>query len=277
MSGATLNNGLNPIASGQGFFMYTTTNGATVDIPESAKIAGGTFFRTNSAQNAPEIQLRNSAGKMDASVFQFINDAQGGYDTYYDAHKMMNDEFNVYTLNQDGNKLALNGLPFQGEQMVIPMGFQAGQGQLSLTFTGLALANGVSQVYLKDNETGMLIDLNQNPVYSFNNAQAGENNSRFELIFTNSVTSLKSMSAQSEIQIFPNPVQSGSFLLKSSALEGQVQVEILDVLGRIVYTSSTTDQSLAQGIRIASPAVKGQYMIRVKAETTSFVKSLIVK
>ena len=77
-------------------------------------------------------------------------------------HKMMNPGMNLYSINNAGNKLAINGLPFGGDQMVMPLGINASVGSYTLNFVGLNILNDASVVYLKDNETGAIVDLNQN-------------------------------------------------------------------------------------------------------------------
>jgi len=267
--------GSSPIASGQGFFMFTPSSGS-VDIPETAKSTGGTFFRTNTNPTAVEIQLKNSQGQMDAALFQFLNDAQPGYDTQYDAQKLMNPGLNVYSINIENNKLAINGLPFDGDQMVMPIGFKAGQGSYSLTFLGLDILNDANEVFLKDNETGMIQDLNQNAIYSFVNAASGINNDRFELIFTNSVTGLSSV-IQSSVVVYPNPVNSGTFTVATANLNGAVTIVIMDMLGRKVESKVVYNLGLTSEIQMVTPSVSGQYSVKVSGSNGTVVKSLIVK
>ena len=257
--------------------MFSTTNGATVTIPETAKTTGGTFVRTNTAQNAVEIQLKNNSGQMDAALFQFLNDAEAGYDTKYDAHKMMNPGMNLYSINNAGNRLAINGLPFGGEQMVMPLGFNATVGSYTLNFVGLEIMNDASEVFLKDNETGTIIDLNQNSEYAFVITQAGQNDSRFELIFTNAVTSVNTLKNAASVAVYPNPVSTSNFTVATANLSGKVTVEVLDVLGRKVDSKVFETLKASTEIHINKPTVAGQYSVKVTDAKGSVVKSLIVK
>lgn len=277
MSGS-IAGGPSPIASGQGFFVYTTTNGATVTIPESAKaLTNGTFFRTNTTQNALEIQLKNSAGQSDVSLLQFHNDAAAGYDTKYDAYKMMNPEMSLYSILADGGKLANQALPFEGEQMTLPLGFKAPEGSYTLNFSGLDILNEASVVYLKDNETGAIVDLNQNAEYAFVLAQAGQNENRFELIFTNTVTSVNTLKNTASIAIYPNPVSSEKFTVATANMIGKVTIEVLDVLGRKVDSRVFETLKASTEIQINKPTVTGQYSVKVTDAKGFVVKSLIVQ
>jgi len=271
--------GPSPIASGQGFFVYTTTDGATVTIPESAKaLTNGTFFRTSTTtQNALEIQMKNSAGQSDVSLLQFHNDAEAGYDTKYDAYKMLNPEMNLYSILADGGKLANQALPFEGEQMTLPLGFNAPVGSYTLNFFGLDILNEASGVFLKDNETGAIIDLNQNSEYAFVLAQTGQSENRFELIFTNAVTSVSTLKNVSSIAIYPNPVNSEKFTVATANLIGKVTVDVLDVLGRKVDSKVFESLKASTEIQINKPSVAGQYSVKVTDAKGSVVKSLIVE
>ncbi len=270
--------GPSPIASGQGFFVYSVSNGATITIPEAAKaLTSGTFYRTNTAQNAMEIQLKNSAGQSDVSLFQFHNDAEAGYDTKYDAHKLLNPGISVYTLTSENGKLANQALPFVGDQMVMPIGFKAEQGAFTFNFTGVDVLNDASNVFLKDNETGEIVDLQANPVYAFVNNSASENNTRFELIFTNAVTSVKSVSTSSTFTVYPNPVSADHFTVAAANLSGKVTVEVLDMLGRRVENKVFENFGKTTEVQIAKPTVAGQYSVKVTDAKGSAVKSLMVK
>jgi hypothetical protein len=270
--------GPSPIASGQGFFVFSVSNGATITIPEAAKsLASGTFYRTNVAQNALEIQLKNIAGQSDASLFQFHSDAEAGYDTKYDAHKLLNPGISVYTLTSENGKLANQAVPFAGDQMVIPIGFKAELGAYTFNFNGLDVLNDASNVYLKDNQSGEIVDLQANPVYAFVNNSALENNTRFELIFTNAVTLVKSVSRSSTFTVYPNPVSSENFTIATSNLSGKVTVEVLDILGRKVDSKVIDNISNSAEILMNKPSVAGQYSVKVTDQKGSTVKSLSVK
>jgi hypothetical protein len=190
---------------------------------------------------------------------------------------MLNPEMNLYSILADGGKLANQALPFEGEQMTLPLGFNAPVGSYTLNFFGLDILNEASGVFLKDNETGAIIDLNQNSEYAFVLAQTGQSENRFELIFTNAVTSVSTLKNVSSIAIYPNPVNSEKFTVATANLIGKVTVDVLDVLGRKVDSKVFESLKASTEIQINKPSVAGQYSVKVTDAKGSVVKSLIVE
>ncbi|HOY94377.1 MAG TPA: T9SS type A sorting domain-containing protein, partial [Catalimonadaceae bacterium] len=275
ISGAVANGSINPLTTSQGFFVFTTINGSTLGIPETAKTTGGTFFRTASLSGV-EVKIQNTNGKSDRTVFQFVNEASASYEPNFDAKKVLNPGMNIYTIEGQNQKLAINALPFEGEQMVVALGYQANAGSHTISLVGLENLNHASQVFLKDNETGVIVDLNQNATYSFVVGQDEVNNNRFELIFTNSVTAVNTKSSSS-VAIYPNPVVSGSFTIATANLSGSVSVEVMDVLGRVIDRQQISNIAQSAELQFNKPATAGKYTVKVTDSKGSVVRSLIVQ
>ncbi len=276
----TTSGGPSPIASGQGFFLFTTTDGATVTIPESAKSAvSGTFFRTSTEASGLAVRISGLQGESDHAVFQFLSDAQPEYEHISDAYKLQNPGLNVYTLLADNSKMAINALPFEGNQMVIPVGFTAAAGAYTLDLAGIENLSAAAMVFLKDNETGSITELNQNSQYAFVVNTSGENHHRFELIFTQSVTSVDRLkdNIQAAVTVYPNPAADAEFTLAMANLSGKISVEVLDILGKQVYSRVLDSQMASNSIQLPKPAVAGQYLVKVKSAGQMFVRNLIVK
>lgn len=268
---------LNPIASGQAFFVRANGPAPTVSIPEAAKVVGGTFFR--SATNEGEvfkIELSNAEGKSDVALFNFLSDATSGHDTKYDAGKWMNSFVNVYTLTE-GRKLAINALPFEGEQMTIPVGLNSPAGAYTFNFSGLSALENVDGIFLRDNETAQLVDLKTQPFHSFTLGQAGEENGRFEIIFTNGLTNFKANQIQvSSSVIYPNPVSGSHFRLSLANAKGEVQIEMTDVMGRILSKTNYSISNDRASLQFEKPARAGQYYLRVQTPSSVQSHTLVV-
>lgn len=274
ITGATLNNAITPIASGQGFLVYTPTS-TSITIPQTAKTtANGTFFRTNTQQTGVELQLIDLNNKKDATVFQFLPEAQDTYEASLDVMKFTNPGLNVFTLSAESYKLAVQGLPFTGEQTTLKVGFAVPQaGSYTFKMVGLDLLNAASQAYLKDNETGSIYDLTVSPLVQFTVANAGVNTDRFELIFTQSVTGITPVKNM-EVQVYPNPT-SGSFVLAQSGLEGETTIEIRDVVGKLISTNVFTQ--LAPEVKLQAPEVAGRYTVTLRNAKGLVTKTILVK
>ena len=276
LTGITQNNSITPIASGQAFFVYTPSN-TNITIPQTAKaLSSGTFFRTSTQASGVEIQLASADGARDAALFQFLPDASSAYEPAVDAIKFRNPGMNVYTINPDNQKLAINALPFAGEQMIIPLGYSvAASGTYKLGIANLENLQADAQVFLRDNETGSIYSLNENPQITFTTAATSGNDQRFELIFTQSVTGSPVPVVKADVQIFPNPA-TGSFTLAYAGLEGTSELEIRDMLGRLV-SRSTIGATLSE-VKLNCPEVAGRYMITIRNQKAGvIVRPLVVE
>jgi hypothetical protein len=274
LTGVTLNSSITPIASGQAFFVKCTS-ASTLTIPQTAKaVSSGSFFRTatENQPNALEIRIKNEDSKFDASLFQFVDGSEWGYETSYDASKFMNLDLNVYTII-DGEKFAINAVPQMDETVIIPLGYSTNKpGNHGFQFDGLNLLNGYDQVYLRDQLNNTITQITTNDTYTFS-TEAGEFNDRFELIFTNSLTVLEDVMVKSIVSVYPNPVSSDKFTVNVLDNSGDVNVVISDVLGKVItngfYKSGT--------IKINKPSRSGQYFVKVTTPKTTVTKSILVK
>jgi hypothetical protein len=275
LTGVTLNNGISPIASGQAFFVKCTAP-STITIPQTAKaISGGTFLRTASdSPTALEIRIKNLNSELDPTLFQFMEDASAGYDTKYDASKMLNPNLNLYTI-ANGERLAINAMPFEPEQTTVQLGFSTVlSGQHRFQFDDLAILNASTQVYLKDNYAGTLTQVESFHAYAFE-TEAGTVNDRFELIFTNSTTYVESVKSQlTNFTVSPNPVIDEDFSVTVKDGSERVELTISDLLGREILSKKFES---GEAIKVERPQVKGQYLIRVKTPSSLHTKSVIVQ
>ena len=269
LTGVTLNSGITPIASGQAFFTKCTS-ASTLTIPQSAKVAtSGTFFRTaTEGQNALEIRVKNPTSKTDACLLQFVEGSQVGYEIEYDATKFTNPDLNVYTVVND-EKFAINGTPFEGNQVVINLGFSTDyEGVHGFQFDGLNFLNFTGQVYLRDNYTNSIYEITSSDTYNFN-ASSGTFNDRFELIFTNSVSNANDLVKSSTMVVYPNPVIGDEFVVGVEETTNNMEVVVCDLLGRVVSKSN--------GSVVKKPTVSGQYVVKVKTSNSTYIKNVVVK
>lgn len=269
LTGVTLNSSITPIASGQAFFVKCTS-ASTLTIPQTAKAAtSGTFFRTSTeGQNALEIRIKNPSSKMDACLLQFVEGSQVGYEIEWDATKFTNPDLNVYTVVND-EKLAINGTPFEGDQVVVNLGFSTDyNGVHGFQFDGLNFLNFTGQVYLKDNYTNSIYEITSSDTYNFNTS-SGTFNDRFELIFTNSVSSANDLVKSTTMVVYPNPVIGDEFVVKVEESTNNMEVVVCDLLGRVVSKSN--------GSVVKKPTVSGQYVVKVKTDKSTYIKNVVVK
>lgn len=270
---------INPLASGQAFFVRANGPAPSITIPEAAKVSGGNFFRSASNQNEVfKIELANTAGQKDEALFNFINDATAGHDPKYDAGKWLNPLLSIYTLTNEGKRMAINAIPFEGSHMVVALGFEAPAGAYTLKFSGLSALENVSQVYLRDNESGILTSIDVESTYAFTVSESGEVNNRFELIFTNGVTELNpTKGAGKSLVVYPNPVEGDIFNVAMANMKGEISLELIDILGRVVQKQQFEMIEASHLHHMKKPTQTGQYMLRIKAADAVKIVPIIVR
>ena len=158
------------IAPGQGFWVEANDAGASLTIPQSErKHSNQGFYKDGEQLNLLSLRVEGN-GYADKMIVQFNDDATAGFDTEFDAWKFEGDEaapqlYSVY----GNNELAVNILPFVGENMIIPVNFKAGAETLyTISVADLANFDEGVEVFLEDLNENNMIDLPQVADYSFN-------------------------------------------------------------------------------------------------------------
>ena len=277
LTGVTLNNSISPIASGQAFFVKCTAP-STLTIPQSAKAAtSGSFFRTATEPNQPnalEIRIKNPVSEFDATLFQFVDGSEWGYETTLDAQKVKNHGLNVYTIiNND--LYAINAVPSQDETVIIPLGYTTRMpGVHGFQFDGITLINGYDKVYLKDLYNGTITEITGSDTQTFE-TEAGTFNDRFEIVFTNSVTTTtKNQILQDNVTVYPNPVTGNDISVNVTDKKSDVEVIVSDLVGREVMRKKYKSGC---EIKFTKPEVSGAYSVKVVTPKKSVVKTVLVK
>ncbi len=81
------------------------------------------------------------------------------------------------------------------------------------------------------------------------------------------------LESESVLSLYPNPALDGRFFIEIPAVEGAVQINILDLQGRLVYSHVSTDSGL---VEIQSNLNSGIYMVNIQAGAFKASKKLIV-
>ncbi|WP_340153344.1 T9SS type A sorting domain-containing protein [uncultured Marivirga sp.] len=205
------------IAMGQAFWVRATSSG-TVTAQESVKYTGGTpeFFKENPKEKIKIIFEGNE--RKDDSYIIFNNEATDAYDPRFDFSNLRNDQHNISSLTTDAEDLKVNHMANLNEEnkcgKSIPLFVRSNTtGQFSLKFEELNSIKMSESIYLIDNFSDEVIEINEGSVYDFEITAdiASKGSERFELSFETKVP--KSVETVAE-DICPN--QSGEILLKST-------------------------------------------------------------
>lgn len=229
----------NTIKPGQGFFVKS--NGVTsLNFDNQMRISGqnGHFLRNGNTIEKHRFWLNLSLNNqvLGQTLIGYVSGATSGVDNGIDA-AYFNDSALALTSLIDDAEYIIQGksLPFAASD-VVPLGFKsdvAGNFTISLSnFDGLFADD--QAIYLKDNATGTLHDL-KSADYSFT-APTGVFNDRFEVQY-NTTLGTNNPVAHNAILI---GVQNQKIQINAGTIVMD-RVELIDVMGRIIYTQGVVN------------------------------------
>ncbi|MGM0932630.1 MAG: T9SS type A sorting domain-containing protein [Bacteroidota bacterium] len=234
------------IPSMQGFFVKVSDSDTdtypvtgTLGINNTTRVNNFTqeFYRNQ--EHAPKSLIRLDAsfkgesGK-DGMVIYFENQASQDFESQLDAHKLMNTDVNVpnlYSLSPDRQQLSINAVARpEDKKETIPLGITTEKGgTMSISLKDLENLPYDFTVFLKDKEKNKTVDLRKQ-AYSFE-VKKGENNSRFELLFSNEFILTKEdlddeffsvFSSDGKMQVELNLEEEKEGVLRLSTVTGQL-------------------------------------------------------
>ncbi len=275
----------NILASSQAFMVRANGVGASVAFPQTAKASSaGTFYRSTSiVENTVRIKLSDSK-TTDEAIVRFMDIASPAYELGFDADKISNPDFTIYTASMPDQKLAINSLGSIKGTEVVPIVIQSYQsGNFTLTFDELNSFASATSIYLKDNVLKTVTEVNETTSYAFA-LKANESNaaSRFELIFAQQAgLSFSSDLFKSQVKLYPNPAdaQSGVKLLLNGFANEIVTIEVSDLQGRVI-SSTVYNPTLSVETLVLNGVDKlsaGTYIVRTVTNNGAKVEKLVIR
>jgi hypothetical protein len=183
------------IPSMQGFFVHVSDGAypvtGTLGLDNSVRVTDLThpFLKSEGKGQFPLIRLgatfADDIASTDPMVIYYDEKAQTGFDSYLDALKLMNTDYNVpnlYAIGSDGTKLSIDALPESQDSLrSIPLGLKANiDGNIVFRIIDLVEELPWDKIYITDLESGTENDLLNNKEYRVN-LEAGEYKNRFFL------------------------------------------------------------------------------------------------
>ena len=232
------------IGSGQGFFVKST--GATqLNFSNGMRNfeSNGVFLKQQNPQmNRFKLNLSNNTALVGQTLIGYTAAASAGVDNGYDS-SYFNDSSTALTSLINGAEYIIQGLglPFDVTSSV-PLGFKtdvAGTYTISLgTFDGLFAEN--QDIYIKDNTTGLVHDVKDSS-YSFV-TEAGVFNSRFEVVYQNSVLGTDNPDLEiNKVLVY----KEGQGIQINSMQVVMQKVELYDVRGSLLQVLDDVNESKA--------------------------------
>ncbi|MDO7873730.1 T9SS type A sorting domain-containing protein [Hymenobacter sp. ASUV-10] len=276
--------GGNPlIGSSQGFWVRVSAGqiAGSLNLTNANRVSDYTdqaSVRRGAADLRPQVQLSLAgSGSSDELYLYAQAGATADVDGEFDATKLANSTgLNLASLSASGQPLAIDGRPDFTAATSIPLFVGVpGAGRYTLRAARLANLPAGLTPYLRDQQTGTVQNLSQQPDYTFQ-LSAATADGRFELLFAPPAalaTAPASFSAQ--VAVFPNPAAKVVFVELPAALtRSAVTALLVDALGRTVRTQSLT--AAATPFSLAGIAA-GVYALRLQTAQGTLTRKLTVE
>jgi len=257
---STSTGGSQYIPSGQGFMVHAKSSGTrtvTIEKADLTHTGQNNYYKSSTNLLAGSLNLQITGNSFsDQTIIHFNEQATTDFDGNYDAFKLMSANMEVpmiYTSNDAGVLFSINGLPKIEEGTSIPVSVRIGHDDIYTIQGNMNEIDG--NVFLEDIKTGVYTKLNEVSSYSFT-ASADDAPNRFLLHF--GIVGLDESPTQTVAHAYV--YNSMLYVLNAS---GQTQVDIIDLQGRTLQSSSFRAEGLYSET-ISLPT--GVYVVRVMDE-----------
>jgi extracellular elastinolytic metalloproteinase len=274
---------------GQGFFVHVASGATsgTLTFRNAQRITSyqsPSFLRTAETRPLVQLSLRaagSPATTADDAYVYFEQGASDGYEPAFDALKLSNPTGLNLSASLAGRQLAIAGYaPLGTTQRVMPLAVGV-PAPGTYTLAAAQLLNlATTPVYLRDLQTGAVINLAQQPSYQFTVSNASALvTGRFELVFSpqQALATAPAALAQ-QVALYPNPAQQAAFVELPASLGRQaVSASLVDALGRVVRTAVLPAQGATAHPLDLRGLASGVYALRLTTNAGTIVKRLTVE
>ena len=236
------------IQAGQGFFVKATAStGNVVFNNTQRKFASEStqFFKTtnqklvdqNQSDNRIWINLNDANGLYNQILIGYTENASNDLDAT-DGEMADTSFSSIYSfLNNQKYVIQGRALPFSDND-VVPLGLKTlTSGNYILTLDSFDGLFDNQDVFVKDNHNGIIHNLKQSP-YQFV-AVAGEINSRFEVVYKQTLQNYEFSNANDAVIVYS---KNNNIFVRSNNTAIQT-IEIYDTLGRLIYISKNNSSN----------------------------------
>ena len=261
------------IRPGQGFLFEAKING-TVTFNNNMRSAdpNSNFISNRETENSPErfwLKLTTPINNSNTLLIAYIPGATNLFEPRYDAKFPQKSSDRFYSIIDD-KELIIQGrqYPFSKTDLVT-LGiahFAAGNYKIEISDREGIFSNG-QKIYLKDKQTGVITNLSQGS-YSYT-AEAGENNTRFEIIYEPETVLIANESVKGECIIYRD---ASDFVVKSKDKTIE-NIELYDASGRLVLKMKGNN---SKELRFnAEKLHQGMYIVKVITKVGVITKKII--
>ncbi|MCB2379191.1 T9SS type A sorting domain-containing protein [Hymenobacter sp. BT635] len=276
------------IGSGQGFFVRVASPGTSgsLNFTNAARLTSylsPDFNRGATAETRPLVQLDLVSGpRHDAAYVYFEQGATAGFDAAFDAYKITTGEVAALAVRAGAEPLSICGLPntLGTAVLTVPLSVYTPRGG-SYSLQAMQVLNlpAGTPVYLRDTQTGALVNLREQPAYTFSST-AGSLDSRFELVFgAGQVLASTSGQLSAQVALYPNPARAQAALTLPAALhQAGASITVVNSLGQTVHAQTLrANQPQAPVLLPLTGLAKGIYTVRLSGPAGVASKKLVVE
>ncbi len=272
------NTGLGDLTDGeipptQGFFVKANAASPLMTVPNAARVhTSNTFYKgAEINEGIFNIAITSNENSYSDNLFVGINeDATNNFDSQFDNYKLMGLDAapQLYSFSTE-TKFSVNLFPeFTGSKSM-PLGLRVGiAAEYTLNVEDLEYFDTGIDVYLQDNVSGEMINLRENPVYTFY-AEPGLDESRFVLHFNPEFTDINTSSYTDDIHIYAFDKS----VFVNYQLQDQSDIMVYDISGRLI-TSEKGQEGLNE---ITVKAEKGYYFVKVVSSSNIKTQKVFIK
>ena len=260
------------IGGGQGFFVRATAGSPALKMGEAVKSEFDPAFQKVSVGESSlmKIKLIDAAGNTDENIVRFHPEGALTFDPRHDAWKMPANKAGISMKTSDGVDVCINTIPkFPADETRIPLTAKAGAGNCKFQFSGLDDLAAEMYIFLLDNYSGNLSQIQNGSVYEFEVSQSSGSQAegRFELIFSeNRNLPEKLGNASPGISVVSE--EGGRILIRANNIvSGKGRISIHDMNGKELFLEEISGRLIAgKEIMLGIPA--GVYNLRWEQEDT---------
>ena len=265
-----------------GSFVVTSTGSTSLTIPTTAiSLVTPTtgILGAGGLPNSIALKVTGATGVYyDKLNIVFDNKATDASGDIYDFMKLANENFDLYSLSTNNNKLAYDNRKSITDDQVIPLGIrsiQTGAYQFELLDNHLPIG---TTVYLKDNFLHTKTELQEGNATAFKveTDTLSQGEKRFELLFSNKKTGLTATESvvpgTFSADILGNITSNNTVVVKIAGNKGPVIISIHDVAGRSRGTVNAAEGT--QQIYIGNTGT-GMLLFEFNDGKTRIIKKLI--
>ncbi|NLO51862.1 MAG: T9SS type A sorting domain-containing protein, partial [Bacteroidales bacterium] len=240
----------------QGFFVKASATGASLTIPQAARVHNAQNFYKSSALVSDLLALKVAGNNFEDEIFvNFKPEATMGFDNQFDAYKLYGGQVAPQLYSSiPGAILSINVLPHSSEEVLVPVGLEVGAaGQYVITVEEDTFWETVG-IALEDLKTGIFTDLRNVTQYAFT-SDPNDDPNRFVLHF-NEVTDIEEPGQQSKdirFYVYDNKL----YVIDNDTENGLVK--LFNMLGQPVLEESYSGRLNT----IDLPLRHGNYIVQI--------------